>query len=169
MQAVLFEDNCITVVRWGRLWGYYVVMMRSMTVRVSHSHADILTSVPARFNYTAGIQRWRVSPRSFAYGGSLARHNLKTHNKLTRRWRPRLSVCSLHWCDLLSHQQLKDADFIIASRHANWERLIYDQPCEELQQMVKLSTIMTTVAKEHSVTGFLSPLCFPTRSARRLW
>lgn len=87
--------------------------------------------------------------------GSLARHILKTHNKLTRRWRPRLSVCSLHWCDLLSHQRLKDANFIIASRHANWERLIYDQPCEELQQMVKLSTIMTMVAKEHSVTlGF---------------
>lgn len=145
-------------------------MTRSMTVRVSHSHADILTSVPARFNYTAGIQRWRLSPRAFAYRRiTRTPQRRRQRNKLTRRRRPRLSVCSLHRCDLLSHQQLKDANFIIASRHANWERLIYDQRCEELQQMVKPSTIMTMVAKEHSVTGFSSPLCFPTRSARRLW
>lgn len=128
------------------------------SVRVSYSHTDILTSAPVSFNYTTGIQVTGFPRVHLHISGSLTHQKLKIHNKLTRHWRPHLSVCSLHWCDLLSHQQLKDANFIIASCHTNWECLIYYQHCEELQQMVKLSTIMATVAKEHSVTGFLSPL-----------
>lgn len=169
VQAVLFKDNCITVVRLGLLWDDYVLMMRSKTLSMHliHTHISwhqLLPGLITRLYSGDGFPRVHLHTSR-----SLTHQKLKIHNKLTQRWRPHLSVCSLHWCDLLSHQQLRDANFIIASCHTNWEHLIYEQHCEELQQMVKLSTIMTMVAKEHSVTGFLSLLCFPTRSALLLW
>lgn len=134
------------------------------TVCASHSHTDILTSALARFNYTTGFQVTGFPEFICIQADSSHTRNWR-YNKLTRRWRPHFSICSLHGCDLLSHQQLKGANFIITSCHTNREHLIYDQHCEELQKMLKLSTIMP---KSTLSLDFCDLFVFFTCSARHL-